>query len=267
MFEQTTKEEKSVKFPFFGGLAYPVMEIRKKNKDFLLLTGLVALVCSFIEVIIGRSYFCGVIAEGVCSNNLFSVIISTLVMFAGLGFYISRWVNIAFEDTSFKEAIKQKCFKQDIKAIFLVFLYSFLWAAVCFGVYFLSERTPVDNWKIELAVFVAVSAIVIVALILLMNFVIFFRFLQKKSVFVLKQTFWPIFDNIFKLLAWFLIYFLIFFSLLRGGFFYFLSSTYLPTWLRIIGNEFFIDFVIFTIAAVYVLQLKYMTNYLAAEKK
>lgn len=267
MFEQKTEDEKGISIPYAVGLAHPVMEIRKHFRDFLLLTGLVSFICSVVSLIVGHSFFCGVLNESFCSTGVVSFAVSSLVMLWGLGFYVSRWTGIVFEGFDFVQAIKCQCFKRDLKAMFLVFLYFSLWAVVFWGVYFLNMRQPVSDWREELAVFIGVSAVIIFAVILLMNFVIFFRLLQYKSIMVLKQTFWPIFDNIFKLSSWFLIYFLIFFSLLRVVFFYFVSNTYLPIWIKLIGMEFFLDFIIFTIAAFFVLHFNYLSARLFAEEE
>ncbi|MBO5284525.1 MAG: hypothetical protein J6B00_01470 [Alphaproteobacteria bacterium] len=267
MFEQKTEDEKSIKIPFVEGLTYPVTEICKYFKDFLLLTGFVSLICSIVTLLAGRSFFCGVLNESFCSSSMFSFVLSSGVMFLGFGFYVSRWMCIAFKGMSFKQAIREKCFKQDLKALLFVFLYCSLWAVVCFGVYFLNMRHPFSDWRKELAVFIGVSAIIIFVMVLLINFVIFFRFLQQKSVMVLKQTFWPIFDNIFKLAAWFLIYFLIFFSLLKVVFSYFISSVYLPIWVKVAGMEFFLDFIIFTAVAFFVLHFNYLSKCLFTEEK
>lgn len=266
-FEQKTEDEESIKIPFVAGLTYPIIEIRKNFKDFLLLTGLISFICSVVSLITGHSFFCGVLNESFCSTSVISFVISSLVMLWGLGFYVSRWMCIAFEGEHFYHAIKKNCFKQDFRAIFLVLLYFSLWAVVCFGIYFLNMRQPVSDWRIELAIFIGVSAVIIFVVILLINFVMFFRFLQHKSFMVLKQTFWPIFDNIFKLAAWFLIYFLIFFSLLRVVFFYFVSNIYLPIWIKVVGMEFFLDFIIFTVVAFFVLHFNYLSTCLFAEEE
>ena len=122
MFEQKTEDEKGISIPFAVGLAHPVMEIRKHFRDFLLLTGLVSFICSVVSLIVGHSFFCGVLNESFCSTGVVSFAVSSLVMLWGLGFYVSRWTGIVFEGFDFVQAIKCQCFKRDLKAMGSSFL-------------------------------------------------------------------------------------------------------------------------------------------------
>lgn len=244
---------------------FPFMVINRRCIDFLLLTAFVSFICSTVAFLFGRSFLCSF--SGDCVSGIFSSVVSFLVFWCGLAFFVNRWFLIAFEGVSFAEAVKKRCLKQDLRAMFLVFLYLALWGVIGFSLYFLEARKPFADWRLELLLFIGVSFVIIFAVILLLNSVIFLHYLQGENLFVLNKTFWPVLDNIFKMLIWFFIYFFVFVFCLKDVFSYFLGHKELWGWLRYWGSEFCMDFFIFAIVSILVSALKYIELVIFSGKK
>jgi small-conductance mechanosensitive channel len=208
----------------------------------------------------GQCYFCSFspeISEYIfCSKAWWNVLIHYFSILFLLAYFISRWQVIFAENKNFKEVVKTKMLKQDGKSLLVVFIFFLLWAVIGIGAAYLHIRQPNPNWLIELAVFIPVSLCMIFAVILLFNFVIFQHFLQGGCFFALNKTFWPIIDNIYKYMIWFLIYILLFSFLFQQAF-SIVSWGGLFLEGRIFVTEFCVYFLIYTITALFIASLDY----------
>lgn len=189
--DNLNKSGGTVAIPFLSGLGYPLKKIKDKRNDFLYLTALI----SFLTTA-AYSVFVPV------SFPFFAVF---FLIFCG--YYINKWFDVSENG----EKLKLKINLKDFKTACWFLLYLGLWVIFCFSSYILSARKPSADWREELLFFIAVSLVMVIAMLLLMNFVCFIRFLKKKKWLCLRKTFWPVLDNLYKLFGWFFIY-LIFFA-------------------------------------------------------
>lgn len=255
-----SKEQNRKNISFKEGLFFPFMTLNQHWRDFVLLTSTVSLITAVIILLTGQCIFCSFSPEIsmyiFCSKAWWNVLIHYLSVFFLLTFFINRWQVIFAENKSFKEVVKLKMFKQDRKALLVVFIFFLLWFVIGIGAAYLHIRQPNPNWLVELGFFVPVSLIMVFSVFLLFNFVIFQHFLQGGSFFALNKTFWPILDNIYKYMIWFLLYVLLFSYLFQQAF-RIVSFGGLFLWGRIFVTEFCIYFLIYTIAALFMASLYY----------
>ena len=170
-------------------------------------------IMTVVAVCTGRLLFCGLEEkiEGVfCSSNMICFFVSFLFLICSIGFYLNRWSLISDANYSFLQSIRQKMWRKDLKMTVIVFLYVLLWGIIFGCWYLLVVRRPSPDWKFELSYFLLFSFFILVAACLLLNFVVFKNFVSGGRFFEIRRSFWPIFDNIYKLLGCFLVYFFIF---------------------------------------------------------
>lgn len=263
----TKNDENRIIIPFLEGLSFPASEISMHLKDFVFLAGGLSFLTTLIILCLGRSIFCGFDVSGTisglfCTRSLVNILASTIVSLLSVAFFVNRWQAIVFDKKSFSEAIKTKCLKKDFKAFGVVLLYLVLWLVLCIGCIALENRKAVPDWHVELVVFVGFSLFIVLALFLLLNFVAFYNYLQGGRFFAINKTFWPVFDNIYKPITWFFIYFLIFAYFFRIVFATFMMENSLPLWLNIFASDFFCYFLIYMVTAVIQLSLAYQAKFL-----
>jgi len=271
MFFMNNKENKKNVLPFVEGLTFPLNSVAEHSKVFFLLVSCVSFFVSLFVVLSGHSLYCELSPEiGAyifCSDSLATSLSALIVTFMGMVFVFNRWqIGLSDKNLGFVDLLRLKCFKKDMKAAAVILLYIGLWVIVSMGIYFLNVRKPTPDWHMELAFFVLVSSIIVFAIILLLNFVVFQHFLQGGSFFALNKTFWIIFDNIYKPISWFFIYFIIFAyitKVLLGVVF----NNGLPLWLSVFVSEFFCYFVVYSIIAVFSASLYFQEKKLFIEDK
>ena len=234
----------------------PVTTIIAHFKAFLILSGFVSLVISLVTFLGGRSFFCALQIGGFCSNNGYSAILSCLVNIYGMAFFVNRWQMIVCQKKSASDAIREKCFAKDIKAAGVFLLYLSLWSIIAGCAFVLKQRVATENVVLELGYFVVFSGIIIFCLLLLLNFVGFYHYLQGGKFFTLHKTIGRSFDNLYTFVTVFFVYMLIFiFFVFRGeGWFreyleYGIAIEYL--------GEFYLYFVFCIILAVFVGAFEY----------
>ena len=266
MFLQDKDDDKTIKLSFRENLAYPLQAIAGRFKDFMLLICLFSLIVSVISFCLGRSFFCVTAGDSetgfFCSQNVIAVLFSVLVSFLGLIGYVSRIRTMFVENKKFEEVIKIFDWKQEARSAFVVFAYLFFWLLVCGGWAWLMMRKPVTDWRIELSCFVVVSMFILIGIYMLLNFVVFERFLNKKTLGGFRKIFWIMFDNIYKPIACFFIYLLIF------AYLYLVVSSYLMTsvnFIKALAAEFSITFVLYFMVAVIFLSLYYQERVLFSD--
>ena len=260
-------DENKVVIPFFEGLSFPVTELSMHLKEFVCLAGFLSFLTTIIILCLGRSIFCGFDTHGeikglFCSQSLISLLASTVVSLFSVAYFINRWHAIVFDKKSFSEAIKLKCLKKDFKALGVILLYIVLWLALFAACLFLEKRRAVADWQAELLVFIGFSLVIVLALFLLLNFVVFYNYLQGGRFFAINKTFWPVFDNIYKPIISFFIYFLIFVYFFKVVFVSFMTENTLPLWLNIFASDFFCYFLIYMVAAIVEVSLAYQAKFL-----
>lgn len=267
------KTDKKSILPFIEGLTFPMTMISNHWKDFLRLVGFAAVITSFITIFMGRSNYCGLL-QGLeisfycpfSSYAAYLIPISFFVVMFFSGFVYNRWQLIFAKNMDFSAAIKEKCRKKDIKSACFLFMYILFLILLGAGLLALDRRIPNPNWQIELMFFVAVSLSILAMVILLFNFVIFQRMLSGGSFLEIKKTFMPLFDNIYKIVCWFFIYFFIFIYLLRNVVLVFADKSF-PIWFNIIFGEISFYFVIYSVVAVFSGAMFYQEKNLFSEEK
>lgn len=263
LFRNNESKEKGIRFT--DNLSYPLMKIVSKFKDFFALACIVSFAMSLVSFICGRGFFCGLQIGFFCSATIFSSIVSLLFSLYGAAFFVNRWELVAHKDETVWSALKKKCFTKDLKAVGVILLYFVLWGGVGICSYALKLRQPMNNWVLELGVFVLFSAIIIFCLLLLLNFAGFYHYLQGGKFFTLHKTIGKIIDSIYAVASVFFIYMLIFvFFIFRGEAFLikFLQQGLIVEYL----GEFYLYFVFCTIFAVFVCSFNYQEQKLFGDE-
>ncbi len=250
--------------PFFAGVTYPVRQIASHFKSFVYLTAGISFFNLIVSFLLGRSFLCGGgMGEGIvyCSNRGWAAACSFLTVWFGLAFYINRWFLISYNGLPIDEAVKTRDWKKDAKTAGFILFYWLMWGAAGLAVYWLNIRVPVESWVKELLFFFAMSLIILLAFILIANAVLFVRFLQGKDWWTINRTFWPVFDNLYKLVGWFVLYLGGLAFILGIIFDVFMREAVLPLWISNILGEFCFNFVLYAGAAIFVSALAYQAQF------
>lgn len=259
-------EKSSVVFPLGKGEIYPLKMIYSHFGDFVKLVGLFALINTIAVMVLGRSYICGlgIYGKGVyCLNQSFAVIGSLLVTLFVISCFINRWFLLIEEGKSFDEVVKIKPNYKDFKTMCFVVLYFGLFAVVIGGAYILNKRAVTPSFGFELMLFIALSLVMIFVIILLLNGVVFIRFLRGKKWLVLGHTFVPIFDNIYKIIFWFVSYLFFFVYLLQLVVRYgVIRSDSAFFFANVVCYEFLLQVIMLLIASCFVSSLTFQEKYL-----
>lgn len=268
----TKKSDEKNILPFIEGLIFPMAMINSHLKDFFKLTGCAACITSLITILIGRSNYCGM-NQGLdtfyCPFNSYAIYfvpISFLLVFLVSGFVYNKWQLIFSKNMSFLASIKEKAYIKDLKASGYLLLYLLFWGVLGIGMFLLDRRVPNPNWIIELMFFMLVSLSILLAVILLFNFVVFQHSLNGGKVFLINKTFLPIFDSMYKLMFWFLIYFVIFIYLLKMAMLVFADKSF-PVWFNLLFGEISFYFVVYSMITVFSATLFYQEKALFREEK
>lgn len=258
-------EDKDTKIviPFFEGLIYPVNAIKSNLKNFCFLTSVFALITTIIINLLGRSVFCGLEQENsyYCSISPFNTLTSFFILLIGFALYTNRWDLITKNNINTKDTLKQLYYPKDLKAFIIIITNLIFWATIVLSIYLLNTKKPTPDFYFELGYFILFSLLILISIVFLLNNVIFTQFLDGKKWFVLNKTFWPIFDNIYKLFLWFLIYFIFFAQIFRA---IFLNIMNLKTtnYVYTFSCEFIFFFFLYTTFAFWITSLRYQEKYL-----
>lgn len=259
MFFIKDDENKSV-FSFIQGLTYPLIVINNNLKNFLSITCFFAFTMAVLSFFSGKSFLCGLLLSadmdvGVfCSSSNFLMIISLVVNFIVISFYLNRIGMIDMKQEKRFWFLQKIGLKQELKAFLVVCLYLLLWGVICGIGYVLKIREVTPDWKNELSIFVLLSSFIILAFFFLFNFVCFIHYLHGGRFFDIKKTFLPIFDEIFKVIFWFLIYFIIFIFLFSNAFQYFVAHI---NFYSVFACEFCLYFLLYFMIAVMYFSFEY----------
>lgn len=263
-------EETGIVIPFWGGFIFPLKKIDQNAKAFFMLVSIFACLSAMVSMFLGRGFACGLGGADkmfYCANNISGLIANVLVLLFLTALFIHRWWLLCFANKSFAEVIKKRVGLKDLKVVGFVFLFLALWLFVGGGFYVLYVRKATPNLNFELAWFIFVSAFILGAVFLLVNFVVFARFLDGKKWFLLNKTAWPIFDNIYKLMGWVLVYLLFFAYFIRQiGRAFFTLQTVLPVWLASFIGDFSLYFIFYFMIVCFVLLLKYQELHIFADE-
>ena len=250
----------SVSFSFFQGITQPLGKISKYLKEFLILTFSFSMFNSLFSFAVGRNILCngfGKLEISYCHDGLFAGFLSCMALLCGISFYINRWHMICYDNKSIKEVLSFSYLKKDIKTLGFVLFYIVLWGVVSGGVFFLKTRVATPNWKLELGIFMIVSLLIIFSLLLLLNSVLFSRFMKDKNWVCLNKSLLPILDNFYKVVGWFMVYLLFFMMLFRVSLDLYQIDFFGIVWLKGIIIDFGINLVIYFGGALAVLLLDY----------
>lgn len=261
------KNEKKV-LPFVDGLTFPIEKIISHFKEFLLLICSASLISSILNYWLFKSFSCTQDELGYsCTYSYFRAII--LLLF---GWYLSaavynRWQAVFADGKKLAETFNKEYFMKDAKAGFILLLYLVAWGMVLGGLYWLNIRVPNKDWRIETAFFMAVSFGILVFLFALLNFSVFQHFFRGGRFFAINKTFFPIFDNLYKPFAWFMIYLLIVTILLKQVFTYVFYNQHFSEGIRFCLNSFSFSAVYYTIVVFLSASLFFQERDLFAEDK
>ena len=259
------------KFSFIKGINYPLITTSENMKNFLTLTCFFSLVMTVISLLLGRAFLCSFklsfdLDVGVfCSSGVFNTVVSLIINLIGISLYVNK-VGLIKEKQEkmfwFLHGIK---WKQVLKSFMIVFLYLLFWGVIGYSLsYLLYIRQPVSDWKAEVSIFVLISLLMLVCFFLLLNFVVFIHYLHGGKLCEIKKVFWPIFDEVFKLMALFFIYMFIF-SIL----FFTISRSFISNmnFLNVTCNEFLMYFLLYFMVAIIYFSYEYQEKFLFSEEK
>lgn len=264
LFDKSRNSQDDITFA--ENLSYPIMSIVSNIKAFFVLSGLVSLCISLVTFFGGRGFFCNFFQTGsFCYYSPVMMILSCLVNFYGMAFFVNRWQRIISHKKSVTDAIKEKCFAKDMKALGVLLLYLGLWGVIAWCAVMLRQRVATKDVVWELGYFILFSGIIIFCLFLLLNFVGFYHYLQGGKFFTLHETIGRSWDNLYTLVTVFFVYMLIFvFLAFRGEG---LVSAYLEysVVIEYLG-DFYFYFIICAILAVFVGSFEYQEKKLFGVK-
>lgn len=253
------------KIRFMDSLAYPITMILSHFKAFLALAGIFSLVVSLVTFFCGRGFLCGFQVGSFCKATVFSSVLSVLVNLSGMAFLINRWTMVINEKKSIKDILLAKCFAKDVKAVGVILLYFILWCGIGYCFYFLKQRIVTPNWLFELGFFVIFSSVIVFCLILLLNFVGFYHYLQGGTFFSLRKTIGQSYNNLYTLILVFFIYMLIFiYFIYRGEMLFRQYAQYGISFEY--GSEFYLYFIFSVIITVFVSSFHYQEKKLFREE-
>ncbi len=262
---KNTNNQKII-IPFWGGCLYPFQNIKNNFIKFLKLTSLFSLITTILSFVLGRSFACSINLDTIfCSFSHINSISSIVITIACLSLYVNRWNTTSTQDIAIKKTFSKPYLKKDLRALFIIFINILAFSTMGGSIYLLNQRKVTPNFNLELGLFILFSFLIILSLIILVNNVLLLRFLNSKKFLNLNKIFWPTFDNIYKYISWFIIFFILFAVILKNIFFSILSSG--GAILHIILGEFFINFTLYTIMSFWISNLQYQEKYLFKEDK
>ncbi len=263
-------DENKANFSFIKGLVYPLMTTSDNMKNFLMLTCFFSLITTVISLSLGRAFMCGLeysfdAEVGVfCSFSVFNQVLSVLVNLVCISLYVNRVGMIKEKQEKNFWFLQRQGVKKELKSFFVVCLFLLFWGIICGLGYLLKIRQPVADWKIEISIFAIASLGMIVFIFLLLDFVVFVHWLKGGRFFEIKKVFWPVFDELFKLMTWFFIYLFIFSFLFLSVFRFFVRDL---SFLGVFGNEFCIYFVLYFMVAMMYFSFEYQEKTLFCTEK
>lgn len=266
MFKQNVKKENEVLIPLMKGVVFPFEKLYNNIGVFLTLAGVVSLFYSVVVFMAGQNYFCLFYrGELWCVDNAFLSVFSLFFGIACLAYFMNRWYLCAYQNVPVFDAIKTISWKKDLKTLAFIVAYFVLWVVIGVVFYLLKKRVPSPDWLLELFYFVLGSAVIFFAVALLTNAVVFVRFLQNKNWLVFK--FGALFDNIYKILLFFVFYLLFFAVLVKEVRGVFVANHFLPLWLNGMLISFFNYLVVCVMAVFFIASLEFQEKYIFSEKE
>lgn len=250
--------------PFWRGILYPFQNINKNFTKFLKLTMLFSIITTITTFVLGRSYVCALNIDTVfCSSSAVNATLSVVIYLSCFSLYINRWNILSTKDVFLKETFTKPYYKIDLKAFCIIFINILALAVMGICIYLLNQRKVTPNFNLELGLFILFSFFILLSLMVFTNNVLLLRFLNSKNYLELNKTIIPTFDNIYKYLLWFMLFFAFFAILLKNLFFFILSSN--GAIFNIIAGELFINFTLYTIMSFWISNLQYQEKYLFKE--
>ena len=265
-FKNGANEEGEIVIPFFGGLAYPMKQIENHFKGFLKLTCVVTLFNAIVSLLLGRNFLCGLGIDTsgfYCSFSILAMVVSVFSFIGGTAWYINRWYSVSESG----ERVEPKPNLKDIKTVGCILFYFALWFVAGWTIYLLNVRKPAEDWREELLFFFILTMILLSVLIFLVNSVLFVRFLQGEKWMCIRSSFWPVFDNLYKILGWFLFYFLMFAYVFHSISMFWVQNEWLPLWVNILAGELCFYFMVYICIAVFISSLAYQAKYIFDDSK
>lgn len=251
--------------PFWKGAIYPFQNISNHLMNFLKLTLLFALITTIISFATGRVYVCAFDFELVfCSKSTIVATTSIILCIICTALYINRWNALSTQSISLKQTFTKQYFKKDLRALCIIIVNILSLALLGISAYLLHQREATPNFALELGLFILFSLLIVLSSAIFVNNVLLLRFLNSKNYLELNKTLYPIFDNIYKYLFWFIIFFIFFAILLKNLFFYILSSG--ESVIDTIIGEFLVNFTLYTMASFWISNLQYQEKYLFKEE-
>lgn len=246
------------------------MKINDNLLVFLILTGFFSFISSFISFLLGRLFMCGFTLSmdmdtgAFCSISKINMVVSGVVNLLMVSLYLTRISALAGKHEKKSWFLGNFGWKKELKSLFLVCCYLLFWIVIgCLSVV-LIYRHPQPDWLTEFGFFSACSLGIVCAVILLVNFCGFLHFLHGGRLSFMKKTFWPTFDEVFKIIFWFFIYMVIFVFLFNDVFRYFVTKLSLSS---VAVSEFCLYFLLFLSVAVIYFSYEYQEKELFVDEK
>lgn len=257
------KNTNKITLPLWQGLFYPLTIIKNNNIPFLKLTSLFALIITSITFLFGRSYACSLNIQTpfYCSNSTINTIILLVVLIYLIATYINRLILITSNPISLKEALTTYNFKKDLKIILIMILNITAWAGIVVSLFLLFNRKATPDFLYELGYFTLFSLTILISTIYLLNNVLTYRFIENKNCLQFNKSFWTTFDNLYKILLWFLLSFM-FFSWIMKTTIIILLSIKEGLFIYYFLGEFLFSYTILSAYAYWIFQLQFQDKYI-----
>ena len=244
-----TNNNTDISIPFWGGLFYPFKIINQNSPRFVALTSIFAAITTFMATILGANSSCYFKHDTViyCSTSVYASITFIVIITILLSLYVYRLHIITTTNVSVKDTLKTLYLPQDLKTLVIICLNYTSLALIVYSAYLLYKRVPTPNFTLEAVYFLIFSSVICLSFFYLLNNILCLRFIEKKNWLALRDTFWPILDNLYKFIFWCSLYFLFFTWLTKAFLEYMLTSPETAIFYMI--GDFLMYFITYTILA------------------
>lgn len=265
------KKYKEVVIPFWKGILFPLDKVIQNFGAVFLFISCFSVLSALVSMFIGRGFACGIGFDEemfFCKNSIWNLTSNMLLMFMLAVLFIRRWWLLGFNGKTLGEVCKTKIGIKDLKIAGGVFLFLFFGCMLGVCVYVLYVRKATPHLNFELAWFFFISLFILAILFVLTNAVVFIRFLEGKKWFVFSKTALPVFDNIYKLIGWVLVYMLFFAYLVQqAGMIFVFCRRVLPLVVASFMGDFALYFVFYLMIVCVISLLKYQEGYIFEGEK
>ncbi len=253
-----------ITLPLWQGLFYPLTIIKNNNTSFLKLTSFFALIMTAITFLLGISYtYCSSSTQPsfYCSNPLIPAILPIIILIFLTATYTNRLILITSTPISLKECLKTHSLKKDLKTTLIIILNITAWVAISVSLLLLTNRKATPDFSYELGYFTLFFLTIVISIIYLLNNVLAYRFIENKNFLQFYKSFWATFDNLYKILFWFMLSFMFFAWIMKIIFFILQTYKDNSSILFFAGIYLFMHSIL-CISASWILQLQFQDKYI-----